>query len=118
MAYLLKTESYVPAIEVGIFDHEHTTVVPIYKRNSINILKSNSRSCYYHSFYILVLPFDQYIEIKLKIIQDVVAITIHFIFLYRKQENKMMSSDKQLCVPLFDLDIMHEILTNLQFILK
>lgn len=58
------------------------------------------------------------IRYKIKNIQDDVAITIHFIFLYRKQEDKMMSSDKQLCVHLFDLDIMHDILINLQFILK
>lgn len=31
MEYLVKTEAHISAIEVSIFDHEHSTVKPVLK---------------------------------------------------------------------------------------
>lgn len=34
IAYLIKTESYISAVEIHIFYHKHTAVVPVYNESS------------------------------------------------------------------------------------
>lgn len=33
LAYLAKAQSYISAIEVGILEHEHATVIPVEETN-------------------------------------------------------------------------------------
>lgn len=34
MAYLIKTKAYISAVEISIFYHKHTTVVPVHNESS------------------------------------------------------------------------------------